>query len=124
MLSSCIVVSIAFLSTSAVIQVDDSLKEFINPLINEYLRLLNRCILIVLEGCDSYELGHPILINYLENILPIEGLDRVVIYKARLSSLDKKFQALNNLSQASTTALTVIEVARSRNELLSFDEEL
>lgn len=124
MLSSCIVVSIAFLSTSAVIQVDDSLKEFINPLINEYLRLLNRCILIVLEGCDSYELGHPILINYLENILPIEGLDRVVIYKARLSSLDKKFQALNNLSQVSTTALTVIEVARSRNELLSFDEEL
>lgn len=124
MLSSCIVVSIAFLSTSAVIQVDDSLKEFINPFINDYLRLLNRCILIVLEGCDSYELGHPILINYLENILPIEGLDRVVIYKARLSSLDKKFQALNNLSQVSTTALTVIEVARSRNELLSIDEEL
>lgn len=124
MLSSCIVVSIAFLSTSAVIQVDDSLKEFINPLINEYLRLLNRCILIVLEGCDSYELGHPILISYLENKLQIEGLDRVVLYKARLSSLDKKFQALNNLSQVSTTALTVIEVARSRNELLSFDEEL
>lgn len=47
---------------------DDPLEEFFQYNFMNILRLFLRCVSIFLESLHSIELGHPMLLNYLENI--------------------------------------------------------
>lgn len=61
---------------------------------------------------DSYDLGHLMLLSYIENIERINGPDRAFLYRVHLQALDHHLENLKNLRHANISAVFDIEVAR------------
>lgn len=74
------------------------------------------CISMILVGLDSYDLNHPMLLNYIENIEQISGADRASLHKTHLQAHNQGLIPLNNLHWADVVVITEIEVAHVRTE--------
>lgn len=73
---------------------------------------------------DSFDLGRPMQLSYIENIPKIGGPNQAVLYKAQLESLDRKLEILNNLHRANIHFIVEIKVARAHSELVFLQEKL
>lgn len=116
--------STSFISRPTPALSDDPLEDFVNHFISYILWLLNRSISMVLSGHDSFDLGHPLLIYYIENNEMISAPDQAALYRARLDILDQKLTTMNNLSRANIVVIAEIDVARARAKLFLIQEEL
>lgn len=103
---------------------NDLMEDFLQHFTSGFHQLFNCCTSLNLTARDSYDLGRPMLLSYIENIKRIGSPDRASFYRARLQALDHHLENLNNLCQANIFAIIDIEFAQTRIELYLLQEEL
>lgn len=63
------------------------------------------------------------LLNYLDNIKNIGGHKRAAPYWAHLTTLDEQIQVQDTLQRAHIAAITGIEIAHQKTEMIARQEE-
>lgn len=116
--------TIAAISSSLTIHPNNLMEDFLQHFTVDFHQLLSRCISMILDGSDCYELGRSMLLNYIKNIKRINGLNRASTYSVHLQDLDQDIIILNNLRQVGVVAIAEIEVACVHTKFHLLEEEL
>lgn len=71
---------VAAMSSLPLARLDDLMVEFLEHFMNGLHQLFNGCVSLILAGQDSYNLGCPMLLSYVEKIERISSPNQASFY--------------------------------------------